>query len=111
MMSDHTWALPVELPQGHNIAATEKVLNPPQQPPPLPEWADDTAVNFINHFTWGAKQYVACVQIEQAVAHVMIDTGGHASVIDLALAEAMGFEVVLAKDTECGTYQSPGYPP
>ena len=110
-MSDHTWALPVELPQGHSIAATEKVLNPPQQPPPLPEWADDTAVNFINHFTWGAKQYVACVQIEQAVAHVMIDTGGHASVIDLASAEPMGFEVVLAKDTECGTYQSPGYPP
>ena len=45
------------------------------------------------------------------IANVMVDTSGYASVIDTRLATMLGFEVTPADAMNCGTYQSPGYPP
>lgn len=56
---------------------------------PLPDFAEKYAIDCRGMMTLGVQQYIALVQIEKAVTEVVLDTGGHGSIIDLESALQM----------------------
>ena len=78
----------------------------------LLDWADRHAIDCRSLYPVDPKQYVATVQIEQAVVNAMIDTGAHGTIIDKATTTAMKLDVTPAEAKGgFGCYSSPGYPP
>ena len=57
---------------------------------------------------WFCDQYIALVQVEDAVTEAIADTGGVRFLIELLLALDMGLPVQKAVGSEMGTYYGPG---
>ena len=67
----------------HHLMANMCEIDPPLHfSKELPEFADKGAVDGRGIMAIGIKQYIATVQIDNAVTEVVLDTGGHGSIID-----------------------------
>ena len=74
----------------------------------LPPWATPPAKLCRGRMPWFRDQYIALVQVEDAVTEAIADTGGARSLIELSLALDMGLPVQKAVGSEMGTYYGPG---
>ena len=83
-------------------ATTAEMGVPPPSAVSLPEFANKDAVDCHALVPWSAKWYVACVKLDKAMVHAMLDTGGHALVVDERIAHDMGLDVMPASAGDCG---------
>ena len=87
-----------------SLATTTKMGVPPPSPVPLPEFANKDAVDCHALVPWSPKWYVACMLLDKAVVHVMLDTGGHALVVDERTAHDMGLDIMPASAGDCSSF-------
>ena len=78
----------------------------------MPAWAEKNATNCLDVFRWNPVQFIAKVQIDNAVTKALLDTGRHSSIVDLESAQKLGLQVTPAgRDSRFRHCHSPGYPP
>ena len=77
----------------------------------IPNWVGKHVINCRGVTPWTDYQYITLCQIDNALVEAMLDTGGHASVIDKQTATEMGLNIIPSQFGNFGSYHSPGYGP
>ena len=86
------------------LATMAEMGVPPPCAIPLPEFANKDAVDCRALVPWSPKWYVACVKLDNAMVHGILDTGGHALMVDECTARDMGLDATEASAGDCGSY-------
>ena len=77
------------------------------QLPAAPEWAT-RMIDLRGMLRWDSSQTIAHVGIAGKLVAAVVDTGACCTIMDRAMATAIGLPVRLAQDGDCGKYSVPG---
>ena len=79
----------------------------PKSASDIPAWAKDLT-DKREGTTYGPEQYTMLVGIKDHLVTALIDSGGEKSMMDVRLAEKLGFKYHRARGVEFGKFVTPG---